>query len=229
MTNKKEDTKYYVTDQNNNAPITSDKDDGHRSTKHKLTRRKSKVLIDVLFYTVNLLILLGAVLFSFSNKPDKSLLGFRVYNVLSNSMHSQDGNYQDGFSKDDVIVVKRIPPEQIQVGDVITFMVGNDANAYLTHRVAEIKANLNGKDGLFFVTKGDTNNVYDPPISAEQYIGKKIFKIPYAGLTLTFIQRNLVLVIAFVASWLGFIYLLRLILLDRKRKRLNDKSSTANY
>ncbi|MEO6866658.1 MAG: signal peptidase I [Gaiellales bacterium] len=59
-----------------------------------------------------------------------------------------------------VIVVDPIDPDNIRVGDVITYQEPDRPERKVTHRVAEIVTNSRG--GPTFLTKGDNNDVRDP-------------------------------------------------------------------
>ncbi|MDR3314235.1 MAG: signal peptidase I [Oscillospiraceae bacterium] len=129
----------------------------------------------------------GTVLFTFSSKPDKSFFGLRFYNVTSGSMTpvvQQDGLIpKDGFREGDAIVVQKIPPEDVVVGDIITFeMQEGTKTKRNSHRVIKVMDQWNGEAGLFFVTKGDANDATDDmPVPGKAVIGKKIVTLPWLG------------------------------------------------
>lgn len=110
------------------------------------------------------------------------LLGWRPVIVLSGSM---EPTLQVGS----IIYYKQAFFEQIQEGDVITFLAGNEGDM-VTHRVVkkqEISRN--------FVTKGDANETEDPtPVSYEAVVGKATsFCIPYAGVFVSMGRRKSVI------------------------------------
>jgi signal peptidase len=78
--------------------------------------------------------------------PDKvpDFLGYKPFIVLSGSMEPE-------IMAGDLIVTREVAPENVKVGDVISFRVENDI--MVSHRVTEIKT----EGGLSFVTKGDAN------------------------------------------------------------------------
>ena len=178
------------------------KDDEPRSTLSKVM----SIVLNTLFYLIIIGLVGGSTLFAFSNDPQKSYFGFRFYNVLTNSMN---GDRPDGFAAGSVIVVKLTDPSEIQKDDIITFVPGSDARSYLTHRVVEVKTELNGMQGLYFVTRGDTNNADDPPISGKMVVGKKVFSIPFVGSALKFVRENFILTVVFMVATFGFILVLR--------------------
>ena len=177
-------------------------------------RKVIKFITNLCFWAVCILLVAGSLLFAVSNDPQKSWMGYRTYNVLTESMTpQQDGTSPPGgFKKGAVILVRLCKPEEVGVGDIITFnpTAGDEQNAmFLTHRVKEIKDELGGKKGTFFVTRGDFNNADDPPISGEMLIGKKVFHIPGAGGFLQKVRENFLLSIFTIICLFACIFLFR--------------------
>ena len=92
--------------------------------------------------------------------------GYQPYMVVSASM-------QQTFPVGSLIFVRDITPEEVQVGDPVTFRSGTLS---ITHRVIAIdRANRT------FTTKGDNNNTSER-IAFDQLLGKALdFSIPYMG------------------------------------------------
>ena len=84
-----------------------------------------------------------------------SLFGFSRYVITSGSM---TGTYDVGS----VVFEKSVPVEDLQVGDVITYMppAGSGVNHLVTHRVTKMEPAEGG--GVLFTTKGDANAAADP-------------------------------------------------------------------
>ena len=79
----------------------------------------------------------------------------------------------------DVIVVEPTPFKSVKVGNIIVFKEPGFPNRVIVHRVIKI-VYVDGERA--FITKGDHNLYRDPWIvKKEQYIGKVVFTIPYAG------------------------------------------------
>lgn len=97
------------------------------------------------------------------------LIGLQPYAVLSGSM---EPTYHTGA----LIYVKKIQPQEVEVGDPITFVLDDQFNI-ATHRVIRIDdANRH------FYTKGDANEFADAsPVHYNNLIGKPVFTIPYLG------------------------------------------------
>lgn len=97
------------------------------------------------------------------------LAGREAFAVMSGSMEPY---YHVGSI---VYVDKDISPEEIQVGDSITFRKADTAVA--THRVIAID-----EEARQFTTKGDANEVQDmAPVSFDNVIGKAGMSIPLLG------------------------------------------------
>lgn len=99
---------------------------------------------------------------------NKSILGYRVFTVATGSMIPE-------YNIDDVLLVKEVDRNQLQVGDDITYL-GNkfDVNGrIITHRIIEINEETNE-----ITTKGINSKTEDPTIDDNQIYGKVIGKIP---------------------------------------------------
>jgi len=155
------------------------------------TPKALRLLSDLLFWTICIALVAGSVLFAVSKDPKKHYLGFRTYSVKTESMTPRaDGSSPPGgFRRGAMIFVKMCKPQDVKVGDIITFNPSTrdeDNTLFLTHRVVDIKTELGGKEGIYYVTRGDFNNSDDPPISSDMLIGKKVFHVPSVG---SFLQR----------------------------------------
>lgn len=97
------------------------------------------------------------------------LAGYETFAVLSGSMEPY---YHVGSV---VFVDKSAAPEEVKVGDPITFTKTDSLVA--THRVIEID-----NDKREFKTKGDANETEDAsPVSFDQLVGKAGVSIPLLG------------------------------------------------
>ncbi len=114
------------------------------------------------------------------------LFGFKVYSVVSGSMEPE-------YTVGTLIYVKGADPDEVEVGDVITFALKNETPA--THRVIDID-----KENQLFYTKGDANDTSDAPVQFNNLIGKPIFKIPYLGYVAHYIQHPPGIYVAIVAG-----------------------------
>ncbi|MCL2298951.1 MAG: signal peptidase I, partial [Firmicutes bacterium] len=186
-------------------------------------RKTLKLVQNTLFWAVCILLVAGSVLFAVSKDPRKNYLGYRIYSVKTESMTPKaDGSSPPGgFRRGDLIIVKMCGPSSIKVNDIITFNPSTkeeDNQLFLTHRVVDVKTELAGKPGTYFVTKGDFNNSEDPPISAEMLIGKKVFSIPKVGSFLQKVRENFTLSIITILCFFACIFMFKWYFSSPKKK-----------
>jgi signal peptidase len=75
-----------------------------------------------------------------------------------------------------IVTIKKVNPEDVKVGDIITFKAGESA---VMHRVIE---KVVENSSYYFRTKGDANEVPDPWIvKPENVYGALMLTIPYYG------------------------------------------------
>lgn len=92
------------------------------------------------------------------------------------------GSMEPAIYPGDVVIMKNVENDEIEVGDVIQF---HTQNFFIIHRVIDIK------DGIY-VTKGDNNNVADSePVYFEQIKGKLVKTIPKIGKPTLFIRSKM--------------------------------------
>lgn len=162
-----------------------------------------EIVSDILFYLLIVSIILAGIMFAVSKSPNKSLLGYRYYDVLTGSM-------QPTYNVGDLILVKVTDPSEIQVGDPVTFNPGSTDDSYLTHRVTQKIENYMGTGNTCFKTKGDANETEDPfVIDGNRMIGVVKLRIPLVGHLVQFVQYNYVIIIVMVVLFSVFFTLLR--------------------
>lgn len=196
-----------------------------KNKKHKKEKNNSffnlSKIFDFVFFVLVIVLLMGSWLFMISEKEDKTIAGFRFYDVLTDSMVKTKPDQKGGFNSGDMIIIKSVKPEEVKVGDIITFVPNIDSkNTFLTHRVIEIKEAKKDteKQVPSFVTQGDANNSPDPEINGENVIGKKIIVIPKVGSIIKFIRENIWTSIIFTVSLFAFVFLISNYLKQEKKK-----------
>ena len=125
------------------------------------------------------------------------LLGYRVFNIISGSMEPK-------YSVGDLIYVKEVKPESVQVGDDITFVLNEDL-VVATHQVVRIDA-----EKKHFYTKGLANDVEDAaPVHFNNLIGVPQFSLPKLGYVSDFIQNppGMYIVLVLGAAMLIIVFL----------------------
>ena len=148
---------------------------------------------------------------SFLNKDQvPNVAGKLPLIVLTDSMYPE-------IESGDLIICKTEKPENIRVGDVISFFdpAGN-GTSIVTHRVVEI---VDENGALMFRTRGDNNNVEDRLlVSAQDLVGTYRNRIPNAGNVALFMQTPTGLIVCVVMP------ILLLIGYDIVRRRMYEKS-----
>lgn len=79
------------------------------------------------------------------------------------------GSMEPALSVNDVVIFAK--ERAYEAGEIVVF---NDCGMTSVHRIVK-----RSKDEI--ITKGDSNNVEDEPITEEQVVGKVIFKLPIIG------------------------------------------------
>lgn len=111
------------------------------------------------------------------------LWGFKLldYEVLV----VQSGSMEPVYHVGSLVYVKPVEPETLEVGDVITFELGDGIRG--THRIIEV---LDENGVLSFRTKGDANTMEDKtPVTADSLVGEVKFTIPQLGFLIKYIQQ----------------------------------------
>ena len=98
-----------------------------------------------------------------------SIFGYSFYYVLTQSMEPE-------IMSGEMILGKSVNPEDLQVGDVITYIgeTGSFKDKIITHKIIEI-------DNDIFVTQGVANDIPDPAIYSSQILSRYVATIPVAG------------------------------------------------
>ncbi len=176
-------------------------------------KKAVKVIGDVLFWVVIVGVLLFSAAFALNKSPEKNLFGYRAYNILSGSMEPE-------LKKGDLVVVKVTPPEDIQVGDVVTYYPGGDPATTVTHRV--IHTMMDGNQ-IILQTQGDAVEQPDPTFPGKDVVGVVSFHIPVIGGVVLWMQTHVVMTVVIAALVLLLCYLLGK-LLQKEENDAHDKN-----
>jgi signal peptidase len=153
-------------------------------------KEKIKKCYHILKKIVSGLILMCAILLIGAR-----LIGLTPYVVLSGSMAP---TYPVGS----LIYVQKVEPNEIEVGDPITFVLNEDL-VVATHRVVDID-----DTHTYFYTKGDANDVADSsPVHYKNLIGKPLFMLPKLGYVVTFLSTQHGMVIGALALCCLFLFI----------------------
>ena len=140
------------------------------------------------------------------------------------------GSMQPSLHVGDMVVTRQVEPESLRTGDVITYRSGKDLN---THRIVGIDSS---PEGIVFRTKGDANSSPDmEPVPSEQVLAKVIYRIPYVGYLVNFVDSRLgrVLFIVVPIIVLGVLSMkqprVRVLRLPAFLMRMQDVANTGIY
>ncbi len=143
------------------------------------------------------------------------IFGFRVFTVVSGSM-------EPTYSVGDLIYVKSVSPEEVKVGDPITFVL-NEELVVATHRVVEID-----EQNQCFYTKGDANDTPDgDPVHFKNLVGVVKFHIPLLGYVSDYIQHPPGLYVALGSVALLVIAVFLPEITSKKAKEDNEEKTEA--
>lgn len=119
------------------------------------------------------------------NRNDRSLFGFKMYIVNSDSMSATD------FNAGSLILVKEADPSTLKEGDIITFM-SQDTDSFgetITHKIRKLTTDAEGNPG--FVTYGTTTDTDDETIVTYPYVlGQYQSHIPGLGTFFNFLKTT---------------------------------------
>ncbi len=136
----------------------------------------SVLLLPILIINVTL------VIKGVSNKDEPpSVFGVMPLAVTSGSM---DDGSKGCIKVGDMIFVKKVDVDDLEIGDVVTFHVGKD---YITHRIVDV-ARTDGKVD-YVITQGDANNTTDGRIYPDQIHGKYSSRVGGLGSFILFLQE----------------------------------------
>ena len=157
----------------------------------KKSSNKIKKRLNIMFYVIlipllayNMALIVQAVV-----RPNETpaFLGYKMYVIISGSM-------QPELEVGDIVVVKKINPNDLKKDDVISFRKGQ---TIITHRIVEVK---NAEEKLQFLTKGDNNNTNDKDLVSDKEIeGIVVNKIQKLGkIVLKLRDKTLIIVIILI-------------------------------
>lgn len=119
------------------------------------------------------------------NHNDRSLFGFKMYIVNSDSMSATD------FNAGSLILVKEVDPSTLKEGDIITFM-SQDTDSFgetITHKIRKLTTDAEGNPG--FVTYGTTTDIDDETVVTYPYLlGQYQSHVPGLGTFFNFLKTT---------------------------------------
>lgn len=119
------------------------------------------------------------------NRNDRSLFGYKMYIVNSDSMAATD------FDAGSLILVKEVDPSSLREGDIITFMSQNTESfgQTITHKIRLVTQDAEGNPG--FITYGTTTDTDDETMVTYPYVlGRYQSAIPFLGTFFNFLKTT---------------------------------------
>jgi len=159
-------------------------------------------IADWLFYATLIGILIGVFIWSRSDRDAIWINDHTVKNVLTGSMEPE-------IPQGALIIINRLNPSELQVGDDITFAAGE--NITFTHRILSVYENYSNTGGFGFQTYGINNDSPDEGIVTESnVVGRVVHVIPFVGNVVTFMQViiNNAMYLALILGFIVIIWLL---------------------
>lgn len=150
----------------------------------KKALRIIKNIFTGLMVVLAIVMMLFTMVSTIFGSTDKSILGYKAYIVLSDSMSKTD------FDAGDLIIVKEVDASTLQVGDIIAYISQNSESygEVITHKIRSLTTN-NNEPG--FITYGTTTNTNDSTIVTYPYVlGKYSFHIPKLGTFFNYLKTT---------------------------------------
>lgn len=153
--------------------------------KEKRARKTGRIITSVIgilicIILIPLLVMNITIIVKSYINPDEvpDFFGIKPFIVLTGSM-------EDTIGGGDLVITKETDPETLEVGDIISYSIGNSV---VTHRIVEM-TEVEGKPA--FITKGDANNTEDEePVTYDQVEGIYIFSLAGLGNIAMFMQTT---------------------------------------
>jgi signal peptidase len=122
------------------------------------------------------------------------------------------------------VIVRPITPDDVRIGDPITYQIESGKADVVTHRVIAIQTDSDG--GRRFILQGDNNSVPDDPVRDEQIQGKVWYALPLLGWVNTWVNGEGRSWIAPVAAVVLFGYAAWMILSGVRDKAKRSRSAS---
>ena len=156
----------------------------NKSMKKALTIIKTTIVCLVVALAVFMMLFTVISVTTF-NRNDRSLFGYKMYIVNSDSMAAT------AFDAGDLIFVKEVDPSTLKEGDIITFM-SQDTDSFgetITHKIRKRRTDAEGNPG--FITYGTTTDTDDETIVTYPYVlGRYDGHIPGLGTFFNFLKTT---------------------------------------
>jgi len=180
-------------------------------------RRKNnilKIIIIRLIYLITILVVLYDLYFityAILNPNETPVfLGFKTFSIISGSMAPE-------INIGDLIIVKKDENMEYKANEIVSFKQDEDI---ITHRIVKIRKE---KEKVYYITRGDNNEVNDAKIEAKEIEGRVVYKIPYMGNIALFLKNRIVFGCILLILVLSYIHKKREIARKIRRKEKREK------
>ncbi|MBR1802568.1 MAG: signal peptidase I [Clostridia bacterium] len=185
-----------------------------KNARKKVIKKTIKFICSPFIIAIILIILYMGYQKFFKKDSNVSIFGFKQYMVLTGSM---EPNYNIG----DLIIVKEVKENELNVGDVITYSIGNGMET-ISHRIISI---TNSDGAVQYQTKGDNNNSPDTDlVSYNQVQGRLVFKISKLGLIITQLTTGTGIAIILLVVALSYVHTNR-----KEEKRIAREDARSRF
>ena len=152
-------------------------------------KKRLEAVRNILSWTLTaaaaVMIIFTIVSLTAADREDRSILGFRAFIALSDSMSATD------FDAGDLVLVKEVDPATLKEGDIIAYFSRSSASngETTTHKIRRLTADEDGEPG--FITYGTTTDTDDEGIvTYGDVLGVYRGHIPKVGRFIAFIKTT---------------------------------------
>ena len=152
-------------------------------------KKRLEAVRNILSWTLTaaaaVMIIFTIVSLTAADREDRSILGFRAFIALSDSMSATD------FDAGDLVLVKEVDPATLKEGDIIAYISRSSASngETTTHKIRRLTADEDGEPG--FITYGTTTDTDDEGIvTYGDVLGVYRGHIPKVGRFIAFIKTT---------------------------------------
>jgi len=161
-------------------------------------RRVAHSVFSLAFYLVLIVLVVGAQSLFGGNAGPRVLFNYTALNVLTDSMQRE-------IPQNSLVIVHRVDPNTIQVGDNVTYM--SNQKVSVTHKVVGIIENFEDTGQRGFQTKGVENRSPDRKIVyAVNVVGKVVYHVPAVGAAIAWANGNILLLLIVVIGMGGLLF-----------------------
>ena len=184
-----------------------------QSKQERKTRRRkaARLATNILLYAAIVFTIVAVIILNVNSNRGFNLFGYYGFTVISGSMQSE-------IPEGSLVLVKDVGPDNISIGDDITYIRKKDG-AFVIHQVMAIYENYGESGGKGFQTQGTENTDPDQVIYADDIIGTVKLIIPGLGAVLTYTAVNVGLLSVIFGGITVIVIATKKLLLPRKVAR----------